>query len=67
MSFKVDKEEYKRRLEICKSNECGVSKITYGVGMTCGDFLKPKKGFSCGCKLTWKASLSSQSCPQDKW
>lgn len=65
MSFKVDKEEYNKRLKVCSS--CPASKITFGVGLTCGDFLKPVRGYSCGCKLSWKASISSQSCPQEKW
>ena len=65
MSFKASKQEYNRRLKIC--NACKVSKTTYGVGLTCGTFLKPVKGVSCGCKLSWKASIENQNCPQNKW
>lgn len=53
------------RLNICKA--CSQVEYTYGVGMTCGKFIRPVKGVSCGCKLTWKAGLPAQKCPQDKW
>jgi hypothetical protein len=53
------------RLNICKA--CSQVEYTFGAGMTCGKFLRPVKGVSCGCKLTWKASLPAQRCPQDKW
>ena len=54
-----------RRLNICKA--CSQVEYTHAVGMTCGKFLRPVKGVSCGCKLTWKAGLSAQKCPQEKW
>lgn len=53
------------RLNICKA--CSQVEYTYAVGMTCGKFVRPVKGVSCGCKLTWKAGLPAQKCPQDKW
>jgi len=40
---------------------------TFAVGMTCGKFMSPVKGVSCGCKLSWKSSLPNQKCPQNKW
>jgi len=36
----VKKEEYDRRINICKT---------------------------CRCKLSWKAKLKNQNCPQEKW
>jgi len=53
------------RLKVCK--ECSQSKYTFGVGLTCGAFMQPIEGVSCGCKLTWKTSLKNQECPQKKW
>lgn len=53
------------RLNICKA--CSQVEYTFGAGMTCGKFLRPVKGVSCGCKLTWKTGLPAQRCPQDKW
>ena len=53
------------RLNICKA--CSQVEYTFGVGMTCGKFVRPVKGVSCGCKLTWKAGLKGQACPQGKW
>jgi hypothetical protein len=53
------------RLDICKA--CPQSEYTFGVGLTCGSFVRPVSGVSCGCKLTWKTALKNQQCPQDKW
>ena len=53
------------RLDICKA--CPQSQYTFGVGLTCGDFVRPVSGVSCGCKLTWKTALKNQECPQKKW
>ena len=54
-----------QRLNICKA--CSQVEYTYAVGMTCGKFLRPVRGVSCGCKLTWKAGIEGQACPQGKW
>jgi len=54
-----------QRLKICKACPQGV--YTYGVGLTCGKFVRPIEGVSCGCKLTWKTALKNQECPQGRW
>tara|TARA_R110000803_G_scaffold51254_1_gene106022 strand:- start:47 stop:292 length:246 start_codon:yes stop_codon:yes gene_type:complete len=60
------KESFKlRRLELCKA--CPQSQYAFGVGLTCGPFVRPVEGVSCGCKLTWKTSLANQECPQGIW
>ena len=60
-------EDFKQeRLSTCKS--CPQSKYTWGIGLTCGVFLlKNYIPETCGCKLSWKANLKNQSCPQKKW
>jgi hypothetical protein len=61
-----DKKSFKlQRLEICKA--CPQSIYTFGVGLTCGKFVRPVDGVSCGCKLTWKTGLKNQECPQGRW
>ncbi len=54
-----------QRLKICKACPQGV--YTFGVGLTCGKFVRPIEGVSCGCKLTWKTGLKNQECPQKRW
>ena len=63
----VKKEEYDRRINICKT--CPDVRHSVGIGLTCGVFIGygnkiPNK---CGCKLSWKAKLKNQNCPQQKW
>jgi len=53
------------RLEICKA--CPQGEYTWGVGLTCGKFVRPVEGVSCGRKLTWKTGLKNQECPQGRW
>ena len=63
---KAKKESFKlRRLALCKA--CPQSQYAFGVGLTCGAFLIPTEGVSCGCKLTWKCGLKNQECPQGIW
>lgn len=58
------KELVASRIAIC--TDCPSSKFTYGVGLTCGNFLRPTEE-TCGCKLSWKVRLKNQKCPQNKW
>ena len=64
--MKSDPETYDKRINICK--ECPDVRNSKGIGLTCGVFLLqnyiPK---TCGCKLSWKAKLKNQKCPQEKW
>tara|TARA_B100000424_G_C22729300_1_gene395567 strand:+ start:248 stop:472 length:225 start_codon:yes stop_codon:yes gene_type:complete len=63
----IKKEEYNKRIEICK--ECPDVRNSIGIGLTCGVFLgygNPVPN-TCGCKLSWKAKLKTQKCPQNKW
>ena len=53
MKLKANKELKEKRLNIC--NNCSYSETNKTVGLT------------CGCKLSWKTTLFSQSCPQKKW
>jgi len=60
------KKEFKQeRLALCKT--CPQVKYTWGIGLTCGDYMRPISGVSCGCKLTWKCALKKQECPQGVW
>ena len=70
MKLKANKELKEKRLNICKN--CSYSETNKTVGLTCGKFLYPTydnqgNPLTCGCKLSWKTSLFSQSCPQKKW
>ena len=64
--MKADAETYDKRINLCK--ECPDVRNSKGIGLTCGVFLLknyiPK---TCGCKLSWKAKLKNQKCPQEKW
>jgi len=54
------------RLTICRA--CPSVKFTWGVGMTCGDFLRPTENpKTCGCKMSLKTKLANAECPQGKW
>ena len=64
--MKASAELYDKRINLCK--QCLSVRNSKGIGLTCGVFLLtnyiPK---TCGCKLSWKAKLKNQSCPQEKW
>ena len=56
----------KQRLKIC--SKCSELTFTKAINShTCGKFLFPKTGISCGCILKLKTPLKKQSCPQSKW
>lgn len=40
---------------------------TAGVGFTCGKYLNPEKGVSCGCVIENKKKVLGAKCPQGKW
>jgi hypothetical protein len=64
----VSLEEYERRIKICFI--CPNVRNTKTIGLTCGVFMRPDLiENSCGCKLSWKAKLESQTgnCPLKKW
>tara|TARA_R100000664_G_scaffold32108_1_gene46525 strand:+ start:732 stop:926 length:195 start_codon:yes stop_codon:yes gene_type:complete len=64
--MKADQKTYSERIEICKS--CPDVRNSKGIGLTCGIFLlKNYIPNTCGCKLSWKAKLKNQTCPQNKW
>lgn len=53
------------RLAICYS--CPTLVNTPGVGFTCGKYLNPVKGVSCGCVIEDKKKVEGAKCPQNKW
>lgn len=60
------REVYIYRINSCK--KCPSARNSIGIGLTCGVFLLPNYiPKTCGCKLSWKAKLQNQSCPQKKW
>tara|TARA_R100000231_G_scaffold33800_1_gene29682 strand:+ start:7250 stop:7465 length:216 start_codon:yes stop_codon:yes gene_type:complete len=63
----IPKEDYENRISICK--KCPDVRNSLGVGLTCGIFLPYGNNIpnTCGCKLSWKAKLKNQKCPQNKW
>ena len=64
----VKKGVYDKRINICKV--CPDVRHSVGIGLTCGVFigyLPSKIPNTCGCKLSWKAKLKNQKCPQNKW
>lgn len=67
----ASKEEFKRRIEICKA--CPSSQVSFGVGLTCGRpaYLRtskiPEDENTCGCVMSIKGRLKNASCPQQKW
>ena len=64
--MKVDLKTYEQRIKICK--KCPAIRNSIGIGLTCGVFLLPDYiQDTCGCKLSWKAKLKDQICPQKKW
>ena len=64
--MKADNEIYDKRINLCK--QCPDVRNSKGIGLTCGGFLLPNYiPDTCGCKLSWKAKLKNQSCPQKKW
>tara|TARA_R110000751_G_scaffold12214_4_gene42118 strand:- start:2509 stop:2709 length:201 start_codon:yes stop_codon:yes gene_type:complete len=66
MLDRVKSLDYEKRIEICKL--CPAVRNSKGIGLTCGIFLlKNYIPETCGCKLSWKAKLKDQSCPQKKW
>ena len=59
-------EVYEKRINICKS--CPSVRNSKGIGLTCGVFLIPHYiPKTCGCKLSWKAKIKNENCPQEKW
>ena len=63
---KVSEKEYEQRIYICKN--CPSIRNSLGIGLTCGIFLLENYiPDTCGCKLSWKAKLKEQRCPQKKW
>ena len=70
MKLQANKELRDKRIAVC--GKCEMSEYSKNIGLTCGKFLKPtydKQGnkLTCGCKLSWKTAVFSQSCPQKKW
>ena len=64
--MKAELEDYKTRIEICK--KCSSVRNSIGIGLTCGVFLLPDYiPNTCGCKLSWKAKIKKEMCPQKKW
>jgi hypothetical protein len=51
----VSGEEARRRLAICKSNECGQFEA------------KSERCAACGCWMAHKTAWRSQSCPKALW
>jgi hypothetical protein len=65
--MRASPEEYDKRINICK--QCPDVRHSIGIGLTCGVFIGygNKIPNTCGCKLSWKAKLKNQNCPQKKW
>ena len=64
----ASEQKYEERINICK--KCPQVRLSKGIGLTCGVFLLPnyvEGGKTCGCKLSWKAKIENQTCPQEKW
>lgn len=53
------------RMKICDA--CPMMMRSRLVGKTCGIFLAPVEGETCGCILAVKTKLKSFHCPQNKW
>lgn len=63
---KASDEAICRRRQICAG--CEQMQFSSIVGThTCGTFLMPVKGKSCGCILSEKTALRWSKCPQKKW
>ncbi len=46
---------------------CPTKVNTPNVGLTCGTYLYPVSGISCGCVIADKIPVSGAQCPQEKW
>ncbi len=46
---------------------CPTKVNTPKVGLTCGTYLSPVPGVSCGCVVDDKIPVAGAECPQKKW